>query len=79
MTNEYWLPVPAYEELYHVSNFGRAKLTSEQVLYVRENPDGLNAYQLADKFNVNQATISKIQLGKTYKNAGGKIRQTQKK
>lgn len=53
----------------------KAKLTNEQVLYIRENPDGLNQYQLAEKFDVAPMTISYIQRGKIYKNAGGKIRE----
>ena len=51
-----------------------AKLTNEQVVYIRDNPDRLNQYQLADKFGVDQQSISEIQLGKKYRNAGGKIR-----
>lgn len=53
----------------------QAKLTNDQVRYIRENPDGLNQYKLADLFNANQATISGIQLGKKWKHAGGVIRQ----
>ena len=52
-----------------------AKLTNEQVLYIRENPEGLNTVQLAEIFPVTQETISDIQLGKKYKDAGGKIRE----
>ncbi|MBQ6298283.1 MAG: helix-turn-helix domain-containing protein [Selenomonadaceae bacterium] len=51
-----------------------AKLTNEQILYIRENPDGLNLKQLAEKFGVDQTAISLIQLGKTWKQAGGTIR-----
>lgn len=54
----------------------RAKLTVKQVLYIRENPDGLTLVQLAEKLNVNETQISAIQLGKTYKNAGGTIRES---
>ncbi|MBQ6296679.1 MAG: hypothetical protein IJK81_03175 [Selenomonadaceae bacterium] len=35
----------------------------------------MNTYQLAEKLGVRDCTISAIQLGKIYKNAGGKIRQ----
>lgn len=52
-----------------------AKLTNEQVRYVRENPDDLTRKELAEKFCVAQPTISLIQLGKIYKDAGGKIRE----
>lgn len=52
----------------------QAKMTNEQVVYIRENPDGLNTVELADKFGIDQTTISDIQLGKKYKNAGGTIR-----
>ena len=51
-----------------------AKLTNEQVIYIRENPDGLTRNQLAKKFAIPPQSISRIQLGKTFKNAGGKIR-----
>ena len=55
-----------------------AKLTNEQVRYIRENPDGLNLDQLAEKFGVANTVISAIQRGKTYKNVGGSIRAAQK-
>lgn len=51
-----------------------AKLTSEQVQYIRANPDNLSLYQFAEKFGVHPNTISRIQIGKTYKKAGGTIR-----
>ncbi|MBQ4494908.1 MAG: HNH endonuclease [Selenomonadaceae bacterium] len=50
-----------------------AKLTNEQVRYIRENPLGLTQPQLAEKFGVAQVSISDIQLGKLYKQAGGII------
>ncbi|MBR0288568.1 MAG: NUMOD4 motif-containing HNH endonuclease [Selenomonadaceae bacterium] len=56
------------EEVYN------AKLTSEQVVFIRENPDNLSIYKLAEKFNIPPTSISDIQLGKKYKNAGGTIR-----
>ena len=52
-----------------------AKLTDEQVRYIRNNPDELNLEQLAEKFGVVRETIGRIQRGKTYKNAGGPIRE----
>lgn len=52
----------------------QAKLTTEQVRYIRENPDGLTTYQLTEKFGVNYSSISQIQLGKIWKNADGTIR-----
>lgn len=55
-----------------------AKLTNEQVRFIRENPNGLSQYRLAEMFAVAHTTISEIQRGETYKNAGGKIR-TQRK
>ena len=42
--------------------------------YVRENPDNLTGRELAAKFGVHENTISKIQLGQTYKSIGGIIR-----
>lgn len=52
-----------------------AKLTNEQVLYVRNNPQHLNTMELAKMFGVDNITISRIQRGKTYKTAGGPVRQ----
>lgn len=53
----------------------RSKLTNEQACYVRDNPDGLTCTQLAAKFNVHEKTISRIQLGRRYKTAGGQTRK----
>lgn len=53
-----------------------AKLTNEQVVYIRNNPDGLNTIELSKNFGVTAATISDVQLGKKYKDAGGKIRKS---
>lgn len=61
--------VPAGEEHY------RAKLTNEQVVYIRQNPDRLAQYKLANMFDVSQSIISSIQTGKSFKSAGGKIRE----
>lgn len=55
-------------------NNSRAKLTNEQARYVRDNPDGLTQWELADKFGVSKAAISQIERGITYADAGGKIR-----
>lgn len=51
-----------------------AKLTNEQVLYIRNNPDNLNVKRLAEKFGVGNYIISMVQLGKNYRSVGGKIR-----
>lgn len=59
-------------------NVYNAKFTNEQIFYVRNNPDGLNTIQLAAMFGTASETISKIQLGKTYKRVGGLIRESQK-
>lgn len=55
-----------------------AKLTNEQVVYIRENPDDLTGTELAAQFGVTQTSIYEIQIGKTYKNAGGTVRQSKK-
>lgn len=52
-----------------------AKLTNEQVRFIRENLDNLTTLKLAEMFGVSRKVIGLIQLGKTYKNAGGKIRK----
>ena len=52
----------------------QAKLTNEQVLEIRNNPDALNCEKLATKFGVSPSTIGEIQLGKTWQNVGGTIR-----
>ena len=57
-------------------NSCRAKLTNEQVIYIRDNPDGLTQKQLSVKFNVTFKTISEIQRGNNYRNAGGTIRES---
>ena len=56
----------------------QAKLTAEQIIYIRENPDKLTQEQLAAMFGVTDGIISAIQLGKTYENAGGTIREKSK-
>ena len=79
--------VTARENIKHTYDMGlapkgqerpEAKLTNEQVIYVRENPEGLTQCQLAEKFGLNRATISYIQTGKTFKIVGGTIRKARK-
>ena len=48
---------------------GRSKLTTEQVLYVRENPDRMSGRNLATKFGVSPATISLIRSGRRWSEA----------
>lgn len=50
------------------------KITDEQVLYIRENPDKLNTYQLGEKFGVDPTTIGNIQMGRSHRHVVGKIR-----
>ena len=57
----------------------QSKFTNEQIVYTRDNPDKLTGVVLAEMFGVNPKTISTIQLGRTYKNTGGTIRNAQKK
>lgn len=59
-------------------NVYNAKLTNEQVQYIRQNPDCLTQEQLAEQFGVTPTTIGYVQVGKSYKNAGGPIRKPQK-
>lgn len=51
-----------------------AKLTNEQAKYIRDNPERLTQRQLAEKFGIDKNTVSDVQIGRSYKNAGGKIR-----
>lgn len=51
-----------------------AKFTNEQIVYMRDNPDSLSTSQLGRLFDVQPTVISAIQLGKTYRNAGGTVR-----
>lgn len=55
-------------------NHYNAKLTAEQAQYIRENPDGLTQEKLASLFSVGHTAIGNIQIGKTYRNAGGSVR-----
>lgn len=52
---------------------GQAKLTSEQVLYIRENTENLTQKQLGKLFGVTKTAIGSIQRGRTWKSVGGKI------
>lgn len=54
---------------------GLAKLTNEQVRYIRDNPDNFTGKKLAQMFGVCETTISHAQLGKKYKIVGGTIRE----
>ena len=56
-----------------------AKLTANDVLYIRDNPDRLSQYELAAKFNVTQPAIGQIQRGETWRHVGGTIRKANKK
>lgn len=56
----------------------QAKLTNAQVRYIRSNPENMTVTQLAKFFGVDKMVISNVQLGKSYKNAGGEIRVSQK-
>ena len=78
------------QNMQHAANMGltksfqgednpRAKLTNEQIVYIRENPDNLTGKELAKMFRVSPIAISDIQTGKTYKNVGGEIRKTKRK
>lgn len=61
------------------SGIRKNKLTAEQILYIRENPKGLNTVELAKNFDVSPRTISSIQLGQKCKAFGGSIRQGRKR
>ena len=45
---------------------GKAKLTLDQVNEIRQNPNNLTQYQLADVYGVRRPCIAKIQRGKTW-------------
>lgn len=53
-----------------------AKITYEQVLYIRTNPDNLLVKELSAKFGVSNSTISQIQTGtrRTFEN--GQLRES---
>lgn len=83
VSNLEWCTVS--ENVRHAYNVGlspscekhyKAKLTHEQVLYIRENPDNLTTVRLAAMFGVIDATIGFIQRGQTWKNIGGIVRKS---
>lgn len=45
-----------------------SKLDAEKVRYVRKNPKGMTAKQLAAKFGVHKRTIDKVRDGETWQN-----------
>ena len=54
----------------------QSKIKDEKdIIYIRENPDNLTLEQLATKFGMTVANVSKIQTGKRYPNASGTVRQ----
>ena len=57
----------------------RAKFTSEQVIYIRSNPDNLTIKEFAEKLGVDLKTITRIQLGQRYKQVSGTVRKPLKK
>ena len=46
----------------------KRKLSSDNIQYIRENPDNLSGVQLAEKFNSSRASISRIINNKRYIN-----------
>ena len=56
----------------------QAGVTNDQAKYIRENPDNLSGKEPAVMFGVDPVTISYIQTGKTYADAGGTVRRPQK-
>jgi DNA-binding transcriptional regulator YiaG len=52
----------------HINNVKKAKrvLNEEDVKYIRENPDKLKGTELALKFNISRASISRIINNKRY-------------
>ena len=56
------------------SDDSQAKLTDEQVYYIRENSSAFTIYELAEIFNVSPTTILRVQRGLSYTNAKGFIR-----
>ena len=51
-----------------------AKLTSDEVQYIRLNPNNLTIVELAEEFDVCKTTISQVQRGLKYGHVVGKIR-----
>lgn len=62
--------------LYNVGELhSQAKLTNADAKYIRDNPNNLTGNALAEMFGVDATTISLVQCGKTFKDAGGTIRK----
>jgi len=57
----------------------KSKLTSEQVVYIRENHNSLKQNELAEQFHVDVSLIAAIQTGKAHKNKAGEIRESKRK
>lgn len=51
----------------HGRTNGNAKLTDEQVIHIRQNPEKLKSYQLAEQFGVSTGTISNVKSGKIWR------------
>lgn len=60
-------------------NHPHAKLTEEQVFYIRENPEGLTTYQLGDMFGVDPRTVGVVQCGSVWQSSGGTLREARKR
>lgn len=60
-------------ELHH-----QAKLSAEQIEYIRSNPDNLSGTELAQKFSVSKSTICNAQSGKSYQNVSGTLHEPKK-
>lgn len=56
----------------------RAKLTAEQVYFIRQHSDIYTVNQFREMFNVGRNTIRDVQLGKSYKSVGGVISSEKK-
>ena len=65
--------------VFHGEDHQKAVLTNADAVYIRENLDGLTGVELAKKFGVMPAIISNIQTGRSYKTAGGIVRETKRK
>ena len=87
VSNLYW--ATSSENMQHAVRTGlkksgvenpTAKIKDEaDIIYIRGNPDNLSQQQLAEMFGMDRSSISAIQLGKTWNNAGGTIRQAKPK
>lgn len=66
------------QKIIHGEDHQKAVLTNADAVYIRENPDGLTGVELAKKFGVMPAIISNIQTGRSYKTAGGIVRETKR-